>query len=495
MIKKYETIDNDNRNLNNLDHKNYLENLKLDQQAKNINLNNIIEKNNNLIENLKRKYLNNIKQNSSSLPSYSHIGNEIKFPLHKHYKENEVDSLSSSGNSLILENLKTNAYNTINVERNYKQKINDEVEFDNQDNLNKINLLREKYIKDERPKSSMDINKLFKEETFPIKQQDSLISKDPEINSIINKYRNKLGSSNSIDLAKENEHNNINAKLFENPENCNFEKKFEEVNKKIEGINFSYGKNSKEFLKFPNKNDEENNKINDQDFISEQIINKKIEKEKNDLVEKEKSKFDFIFKNKENIADLLFKFKLKEKFSLDEDRIKHNYQNSEYSNNNNKNGEEKDKKGFIKKINFIEEKLSRIENLINFEEKEIKNINKFENRFDKDENKGVRKMSNENENYSDYPENFTLENIKFNNEIKNVKKSVFNELNKNDDLTTDDEKQSNNILSFAQNIRKLKELKEKNNQMIEEIEEPKISKQNYKAMNIPLDKKKKAKKR
>lgn len=518
MIKKYETIDQYNKNPENVDHKSYLENLKLDQQAKNTNLNNIIEKNNNLIENLKKKYLSNIKQNTASTPSNSNVYSEFKFPIQKIFKENETNFLSFSGNSFLSENQNTKAaFKTINSSSallsGKRFNNNDDADFDNQDTISKINLLRQKYLSDERQKSALEVNKLFKDEkdfAFPSannnnninnhQEKETSLSKDPEINSIINKYKSKLGclSSNGVDYySKENNDKHEEAKKTE--KSSNFNSKLDEVNKKIDGINFTFQKGENDLINF----NCDTNQNYDQDDIMKQMINKKIEREKKELVDKEKSKFDFIFKNKENIANLLFKFKLTEKFSLDEN-TENNYINEFYydplTNKSNNNTEEtKNKKGFINKINFIEEKLNRIENLINFEEKEINKNNKLNELkyFHLEENnKNKKKFLSENENASDYPENFTLGNLNSKNvNIKSVKQSVFSELNKNEDFTTDEEKQSNHILSFAQNIRNLKELKEKNSQMIEEIEDKKIYKKKDKELKIPLNKKSKVIKR
>jgi len=389
----------------------------------------------------------------------------------------------------------------------------EEVELNEKEEINKqIHLIKQKYSKDERSKSNNDVKNYLQNDSINSYNNDSnLCNKNPEINSIINKYKNKIsGNSNSVDITNENRKlQNINSLFNENNMTNNsssFKVKLEEANKKIDNINFSFQKDTKDFINSKNNEKEEEYK-NDNESIINQIINKNIESEKKEAYIKEKSKFDFIFKNKENIENLLFKFKLKEKFCVDEN--KENYFNEQdEENHNNKYENPADKKGFIKKINFIEEKLNRIENLINFEENEIlknsKNSNISDNKnnqiilnnktnnkeiLKKYSNENSSKCSNENEYFSDYNENFTLGNTQFKNEIKNCKKSVFSDLNKNDDVTTDDEKQSNIILSFAQNIRNLKELKEKNNLLLEERENKNISKKDEKRNKIPINKK------
>ncbi len=515
-MKKYENADEyykkrDNQNIDN--NKNFLENFKIDRQINNTNLHKIIEKNHSLIENLKNKYLNNIKQNNES------TSNELKFPIHKTYRENISSILSSSYNSIESDNLKS--FKNINSGSSLKNRkiFENDLELYNKDASENINILRMKYLNENKPISNADINILTKtSENLNIYQNTIFkgepyfnLSRDPEVNSIINKYKTKIRSSNNTEISSENkkdlillnDYKSIQKEDLNQKENINnkitFQEKLENANKKIDNINFTFHKSGNEFFDIGKRENEESKKLNlnntAEESIINKILNKNIEKEKKEIFENEKSKFDFIFKNKENIHSLLFKFKIKEKFSLDDkdDNAKEDINLFENDVDNITNG----KKSFINKINFIEEKLNRIENLIKFEENEIsKNV---ENKKDlclinkSDTENFKRKNSIEND-ISEYSENFTLGNKNFkNDDIRICKKSVFSELNKNEDITTDDEKLSNNILSFAQNIRNLKDLKEKNNSMLDEIENK--NKVKKKDLNIPFSKKSKGNKR
>lgn len=462
---------------------------------KNPNLNNLIASNNNIIENIKKKYANNIQENNIintiSFASQRDFNLPI-FPVQKNFLDNfnhhTIANTNNTSNENIFEKKLSPLRNQVanlaksdeamatltqkflgeNTKKNLSERIykaNDP----NSPETEKAKKIAESFIHDK-------INATICENINNIASKKF---ESDEINSILNKYASKVKGlyNNQYETS-----NQINSKNLAS----NFTNKVDEVNKKIDAINFTFHKNEDE--KYNRNEDSSANSSNNSAVISK-IMNDKIAEQQKHIIEKEKSKFDFIFNNLENIENLLFKFKLKQKFCLndhleeqekDSDSEASNYLYDDQVKDKNVGDEldqKKNKNRFIQKINFIEEKLSQIENLINLNEKintqNKTNQNDFYNSSSatkpKDFRTGLKKDFDDEEENELERNNINLPKIKSKQDLKFCKKSVFAEINKTDDFTTDEENQKNNILSFADNIKNLKILKEKNNNIIEAL--------------------------
>jgi hypothetical protein len=356
----------------------------------NININN--NDNFKIIENIKNKYSSNTLINKD-MPNYM---NKEKFITNSNISRNEKENL--------------NFLNTIDVidSLNYKKTNNSKNNYDDNNN-------------------ELDINNNCLKDIVNLSNK-----KEKDINSIIIKYSKTTNKSNSNKNKEE--------------EKKTFEILIEENNKKINDIDFSFEKNN-EISNLTKSNNNKSINVNEKDNsdLIIDIYNKKLEEENQKLLKEEKSKFDFIFKNKENIENLLFKFKLKEKFSLND------------SDNNNSI---KLKDNIIKKINFIEEKLNRIDKLIKFEECEnMKKLQKEKeismNKFDEKNNINI--FDDLNQTKKNYEENFTFGDI----DKKQEKNLLNKENNKNNSKISSSR--------FEDNINNLKNLRGKNILLLDEM--------------------------
>jgi hypothetical protein len=473
--------------------------------------------NNNIIEKIKNKYASNLNFN---IIKNKHRYNTISQDDY-HPNRNKVEINKEKGSNLNFDIIKEkeeleridskNNLNTIDFPyiENYQIKFEEyvNIELDNKETLKKINALRSKFVdnlispnqKPSPPTSPYSSsNEKYKNEN---KKENLNVRKSlenvTEIDIILNKY-SKNNTKNEIN------NNNINNSPIENIKFLNSNHKLnliEEDSKKIninQPLNFSKKKeeNSIYFKKeeCSIENEESNN-----------IINKYRKINNRDNNNNQKT-------NKEKIRNYNY-IKIEDE---DNYNINNNDNYNDYNNNNNFLNINKEKVNekdtFIKKINFIEDKINKIENFIIFEDnynnirqenikiklnEEIQinnqnllnnnnnnnnfNHNQYQLQFNKskDQDKDKEKyklISNNNKKPNKkYEENFNLENFNYKQDIKFAKKSVFSQ---SGEYTTDEENQNENILKFADNLKNLKSSREKNLMHLEERESLSSSRSN-----------------
>ena len=306
------------------------------EEEVNFKINNIDENSN--------KYINILTTTTGSFDNNQTLLNQNLSVIEKiknKYSSNSNTDFRSNSLKYINKNEINHIKNLVCIDKEQKYNLNNEL--DNEETIKKINLLRSKFL-DGNTNPQIELNKNFSTRenysgmnSSPVRNKENKIN-IPEIDLIKIKYMNKF-KENSIN--KEINHLGL--------------KDDNVINQKLNKYN-TYDLNC-----------ESQNKILTYSPIRKDKIDNIDEKDQNESLINEKSNFKFIFKNKENIQDLLFKFKLKEKFEVEENNFNLNQDSTKLNENVDKNGENfecensiNDRNNFIKKLNFIEEKLSKI---------------------------------------------------------------------------------------------------------------------------------------